>query len=234
MVDAPATGPGRSSSGSSSRSSSSGPRASSASARRRARRWRRRRRPRRAPVAHWRRLRIALARPIPAIASDHARGPLSRLRRQPADGHPDHPQLPGLRRHRRLHHHLRDHGRRPERRRRLRGPPRPRLRRVLRHRGVHGGWLASGHFQQVTFHFGAVGITQDLRDPHLDLARADLRGHRHGRRRHPHRLCRRCGCAATIWRSSRSASARSSRSSSATPTRRRLQPHQRDVRHQPD
>ena len=35
------------------------------------------------------------------------------------------------------------------------------------------GWLASRHFQQVTFHFGSVGISADAaRHPHLDLARA--------------------------------------------------------------
>ena len=31
------------------------------------------------------------------------------------------------------------------------------------------GWLASGHFQQVHFHFGAVGITEDLRGIHISI-----------------------------------------------------------------
>ena len=35
------------------------------------------------------------------------------------------------------------------------------------------GWLASQHFDQVTFHFGSVGGQRPRRDPHLDLARAD-------------------------------------------------------------
>ena len=49
------------------------------------------------------------------------------------------------------------------------------------------GWLASGQFQQVKFHFGSVGITHDARDPHLDLARAPERGDRDGAGRHLHR-----------------------------------------------
>jgi branched-chain amino acid transport system permease protein len=31
------------------------------------------------------------------------------------------------------------------------------------------GWLASGHFQQVRFHFGSVGITHDLRGIHISI-----------------------------------------------------------------
>jgi branched-chain amino acid transport system permease protein len=31
------------------------------------------------------------------------------------------------------------------------------------------GWLASGQFQQVHFHFGAVGITEDLRGIHISI-----------------------------------------------------------------
>jgi ABC-type branched-subunit amino acid transport system permease subunit len=38
------------------------------------------------------------------------------------------------------------------------------------------GWLASGQFQQVNFHFGSVGHQpRRARDPHLDLAGADHR-----------------------------------------------------------
>jgi branched-chain amino acid transport system permease protein len=31
------------------------------------------------------------------------------------------------------------------------------------------GWLASGHFQQVHFHFGSVGISEDLRGIHISI-----------------------------------------------------------------
>jgi branched-chain amino acid transport system permease protein len=31
------------------------------------------------------------------------------------------------------------------------------------------GWLASGHFQQVRFHFGSVGISEDLRGIHISI-----------------------------------------------------------------
>ena len=64
------------------------------------------------------------------------------------------------------------------------------------------GWLASGQFQQVRvpLRFGRDRQGAE-RHPHLDLARAALRGD-------PHRLsagsssaCRHCGCAATTWQS---------------------------------
>ena len=32
-----------------------------------------------------------------------------------------------------------------------------------------GGWLASGQFQQVRFHFGSVGITHDARGIHISI-----------------------------------------------------------------
>jgi ABC-type branched-subunit amino acid transport system permease subunit len=42
------------------------------------------------------------------------------------------------------------------------------------------GWLASGQFQQVHFHFGSSGRVRRRRHPHLDLARAADRRRRHG------------------------------------------------------
>ena len=35
------------------------------------------------------------------------------------------------------------------------------------------GWLASQHFEQVTFHFGSSGRQRPGRDPRHDVARAD-------------------------------------------------------------
>jgi hypothetical protein len=58
-------------------------------------------------------------------------------------------------------------------RRRLRGPARPRLRRLLRRRRVHGGWFASQQFDQVTFHFRS-SVRDASRDPHHDVARLSI------------------------------------------------------------
>ena len=103
-------------------------------------------------------------------------------------------------------------------------------------------WFASLQFDQVTFHFGSVGISDELPGhPHLDLARAADRRPLHAARRHHHRAAdpaparrlprdrdarlrrdrpagraqRRTTSSASTSRMARSASARSTRPASA-------------------
>ena len=58
------------------------------------------------------------------------------------------------------HDRLHDDGRRAEHRRRLRGAARPRVRRLLAAGAYIAAWFASQQFDQWTFHFGAVGISE--------------------------------------------------------------------------
>ena len=112
----------------------------------------------------------------------------------------------------------------PEHRRRLRRPARPRLRRVLRDRRVRHGLARLAAVPDVA---GGDGI--HILTPRQFAARQRVPGihinfflvifiaggvHRAVGRRSSAR--RRCACAATTWRSSRSPSARSCRASSRT------------------
>ena len=104
---------------------------------------------------------------------------------------------------RRLHQrrHLRPAGARPEHRRRHGRPARPRLRRVLRDRRVHLRLRGVAVHRQLDFPFW----------PMLLVGAGDR-----GALRRSCSARRRCACAATTWRSSPSASARSCRSCSST------------------
>jgi hypothetical protein len=121
--------------------------------------------------------------PDPCLTRDH----VSVLRRQPADEHPGDPDAPDRPRH--GHHpRLRRHGRRSERRRRLCGAARSRLRRLLRNRRLHGGLarlrpVPAGQFPLRCRRRRVFGN----RHPHFGLARAPDCGRRHGDRRHPDR-----------------------------------------------
>ena len=139
--------------------------------------------------------------------------------------------------------HLRDDGRGPEHGRRLRGPPRPRLRGVLRARRVHGGLARLA--ARIAVHPRREADRRQYRrhrcdggtrwDPHLDLGRSPRRCDRHGRGRNPHRPAD----AAAAWRLPRDRHTRvrgDHRRGRAQRRQRdaRLQPHERTARHQPD
>ena len=108
--------------------------------------------------------------------------------------------------------HLRDDGRRPEHGRRLRRSPRPRLRRVLRARRLHGGLarlaariaVRSRREADRREHRGNRCDPGARRNPHLDLGRAPRRCDRHGRGRDPHRPAD----VAAAWRLPRDRDAR--------------------------
>ncbi len=140
--------------------------------------------------------------------------------------------------------HLRDDGDRAEHGRRLRGPARSRLRRLLRDRRLHGGLVRLSALQLE----GRLRVRRDRRagrdrrDPHLDLARPPHRRGHHSRRRRSHRLAN----APAEGRLSRHRHARLRRDhppGRAERRRRRdqrasryrdgLQPHERRLRHQP-
>ena len=100
------------------------------------------------------------------------------------------------------------------------GPARPRLRRLLRRRRLHGRLVRVAAVRPGDASTSArSGSGRRAGHPHLDVDRARrspglltaARGHRRS-------ACRPCACAATTSRSSRSASARSSRRSCATAT----------------
>ena len=99
-------------------------------------------------------------------------------RRRPRGFLPE-PQL------RRLHHHLHDDGRRPERGRRLRRPARSRLRRVLRGRRLRGGLAGLPPVQpdHVSPRLGR-SLRRAAGYPPLDLADPDPCRYLHRRRRH--------------------------------------------------
>ena len=149
---------------------------------------------------------LALGAALPVHRRNPA-GPAADRRLRPGDG------LDG--RDARLH----DDGARPQRRRRLCRPARPRLRRVLRGRGVRRrlARVAPVRGHHLPLRLGAVG--RPAGHPHLHVARSRRRRRLHDGRRDRSSACRRFVCAATTSRSSRSGSARSSRSSSGTPTR---------------
>ena len=85
---------------------------------------------------------------------------------------------------------LRDDGDRAEHRRRLRGPARSRLRRLLRDRRLHRclARLAALQLGRLDFEFGAIGVPAGRRrHPHLDLDRPRRRGDHDGDRGRAHR-----------------------------------------------
>ena len=133
---------------------------------------------------------------------------------------------------------LRDDGDRAEHGRRLRGPARPRLRRLLRHRRVHGR-RGSRRSQFAAYGPLRLRLGRD-RQPsvggiHISIWLVLLVAAVVTAVGGSSSACRRCGCAATTSRSSRSASARSFRSSLATATACiGFNLTQRPARHQPD
>ena len=80
------------------------------------------------------------------------------------------------------------------------------------------GWLASRQFDQSTFHFGAVGTRDGAPGIHISMWLVLMIAGSSRRSSGISSACRPCGCVATTSRSSRSASARSSRRSFATAT----------------
>ena len=96
------------------------------------------------------------------------------------------------------------------------------------------GWLASQHFEQVTFHFGSSVPNEQVGHPRHDVGRADRRRAPDDARRHHHRPAD----APPPRRLPRDRHARVRRDHPAgRPQRRqlrRLQPHERDVRHRAD
>ena len=133
------------------------------------------------------------------------------------------------------HDRLHDDGRRPEHRRRLRGPARPRLRRLLRCRRVHGRLVRLAAVRPVDVPL-RLGRDQQgrARHPSLDLARPAAGGPLHDDRRHPDRPAD----PAAARRLPRDRDARLRRDRPAVrPQRRqrlRLRPHARHLRDQPD
>ena len=133
------------------------------------------------------------------------------------------------------HDRVHDDGGRAQHRRRLRGPARPRVRRLLRRRrlcrglarlrAVLPGRPAPRRRRAVEGH---------ARDPHLDVARADHRRLLHDARRDRDRPAH----AAPAWRLPRDRDTRLRRDRPAVrPQRRqrlRLRPHARHLRDQPD
>ena len=138
---------------------------------------------------------------------------------------------------------LRDDGRRPEHGRRLRGPARPGLRRVLRHRRVHGGDARVDPVRRLRrarqFHaFLQPRRRRDRQDarrhPHLDLAAPDPRRGGHIAARHADRVAD----AAAARRLSRDRDARFRGDPPADRAQReqhlRDQPHERPAGHHVD
>ena len=114
----------------------------------------------------------------------------------------------------------------PEHGRRLRGPPRPRLRRVLRARRLHGGLARLA--ARIAVRSRREADRLQLRRHRCDRRDSAGSTSRSGSSSSPLRssrpwagsssACRRCGCVATTSRSSRSGSGRSSPRSRATAT----------------
>ncbi len=175
----------------------------------------------------------AAAGPVPALGAsgrgDRARCPLSLLRRLPAVGVP---RDRDRRRHARLH----DDGARAQHRRRLRGPARPRLRRVLRRRRVRGGLARVAALRGHLLPLRVGGDrSRCAGNSHLGLARAPRRRALHDGRRHPHRA----PDPAPPGRLPRHCHARVRRDHPAVRAQRRrarnrVRSDARDVRHHPD
>ena len=94
----------------------------------------------------------------------------------------------------RLHDRVHDDGRRPEHRRRLRGPARPRLRRLLRDRRLHGRLVRLGAVRGQKCTDLALSAPSSIdsgrsvsRHPPLDLPRAAARRRHHRALRDPDR-----------------------------------------------
>ena len=133
----------------------------------------------------------------------HPRGALSaHLPADPGAVQPERLPAAAPRRHgRHVHDDLRDHGHRPQHRGRVRRSARPRLCRVLRDRRLHRGVLRLAALRERQ-HRPVLERRRRLPgDPPAVLDRPAGRGRSSPRRSVRCWALRRCGCAATTWRS---------------------------------